>query len=266
MAKAAAPTRFVIPTYARVLCNDWSSIKQFIVEHGAPMKDKVGQNAISNTTIPSSEYMSNALSGPFAPFIELCLSCHAKVARVRLELNLTDNDLFKRETTEDKNPAKIPERILSQSSVAECDNLNKQLTDHIQNLVASWRDHCHHWMEQLSQQLSTEGLTPAEIELQSFFDDEPISDLYNRFIELKLEHPKRKSSQSVLYYYLNLKLILLVQSVLSRLQKPHNMTDIDPLIKTCRPLLDEIQNQAQQLLETQRIELLGLIAALDYQQ
>ena len=244
------------------MTSDWASITRFIIEHGRPMKEKINPDENQQNHVPSEAQFNDALNGPFSAYIHQVLSSFAKIARVRIEHNRKESDFFLTEATKD-NPHDIPERLLKQTSIAECDNLSNQLNDQVTTYNQQWRDSANRWCEQVQHQLTSQELPLSEIEVNELFDDEPISDVLNRYTELKVEHPKLPKEMGFATYY-KLKATLTVHSVLSRLQKPHAATDIDKYIKPLKKLLETISEEQNQLLNTQQTEITAIIAPVDY--
>lgn len=260
----ASPTSipYYIPTYVRLLCSEWTAINTLIIEHGTPMREKI--HGKREFLIPEESYLNDALNGPYQPFLETCLNAHARVARIRLELTLEENDLFKRGENVPSNPARIPQKILKKCNLAECDNLTKKLSEHIQTYAGQWRESVHTWSLELQSALNQAGLKLTDIEIQHFNDDEPISDLHNRFIELKLEKPTYKREKKGFSAYFILKLTLAIHSILSRLQQPHGPSEIEPYLKSAKSPLEKIHQEETQLLNAQKTELNSLIAPVDF--
>ncbi|MDF1795978.1 MAG: hypothetical protein P1U63_05520 [Coxiellaceae bacterium] len=255
-------TSYFIPTYTRIMISDWSNIARFIIEHARPMKDKVNPDENQQNYVPSESQVNDALNGPFNGYIHQCISAFAKIARVRIEHTRKDSDFFITEATEN-NPNEIPERLLKQTSSAECDNLTKQLNDKVATYSQQWRDAANHWVSQVQQQLMSQDLPLSEIEITELKDDEPLSDVLDRYTELKVEHPKLPKEMNFAVYY-TLKTTLAVHSVLSRLQKPHTANDIDKHIKPLKKLFVTITEEQKQLLENQQVEIAEIIAPVDY--
>ncbi|MDF1653736.1 MAG: hypothetical protein P1U34_01380 [Coxiellaceae bacterium] len=255
-------TSYFIPTYTRVMISDWSNIARFIIEHARLMKDKVNPDENQQNHVPSETQVNDALNGPFNGFIHECISAFAKIARVRIEHTRKDSDFFISEATEN-NPSDIPERLLKQTSSAECDNLTKQLNDHVAGLVQQWRDAANHWVTQVQQQLMSQDLPLSEIEITELKDDEPLSDILDRYTELKVAQPKLPKDMDFAVYY-KLKATLAVHSVLSRQQKPHTPDDIEKLIKPLKKLFKMITDEQKQILTSQQAEIAEIIAPVDY--
>ncbi|MDF1759588.1 MAG: hypothetical protein P1U40_03525 [Coxiellaceae bacterium] len=255
-------TSYFIPTYVRVMISDWSNIARFISEHARPMKDKVNPDENQQNYVPSETQVNDAMNGPYNAFIHQCISGFAKIARVRIEHTRKDSDFFIEEATEN-NPSDIPERLLKQTSAAECDNLSKQLNDQVATFTQQWRDAADHWVTQVQQQLVSQDLPLSEIEITELKDDEPLSDILDRYTELKVDQPKLPKEMNFAVYY-KLKATLAVHSVLSRLQKPHTASDIDKHIKPLKKVFETFTEEQNQILASQQQQIAEIIAPVDY--
>lgn len=257
-------SQFFIPTYVRVFISDWNNLRDFIVSHGTPMKDKVNQTDINKDKIPSDLQLNNTMNGPYANFIASLLNHYSKIIKVRMELSLNDSDFFKREQHE-QNPYNIPESVLKKISLAECDNILTQMNDLVGKLSEAWRNQATDWSNRtIDALIEHTGLHLSEIEEKEFLDDEPMSDILERFTELKIEPPKLKKGDMDFAQYLKLKCSISLHSVLHRSQQADKKTDINKLLKPLKGLLEEIHQQQQALLQAHESELMALTQPFNY--
>lgn len=256
-------TQYFIPTSLRIMTSDWSNLAQFIIQHGTAIKDKINIEQNSNQHyIPSEDQFNDALNGPYQRFITQSLNAQARVARVRLAHQIKDSDFFIDDNTLN-NPDQIPERILKQSNLAECDNLTIDIDNHVANHAQQWEDCAYQWLEMVIEQLTGQQLSFTDIELKELADDETMTDLMNRYTELKIDQPKLAKQLGFSTYY-KLKATLAVHSVLSREQKPHASSDIEKFTKSLKPLLEQINKEETQLLDIQLKELKTTLEHIDY--
>lgn len=255
-------TYYFLPTALRVMMVDWPHLTQLVIEHGKRMKEKVSATSESAAqAIPSEEQLNSTLNGPFQGVVTQTLNSQARIARVRLAHQIKESDIFPDDVKQ--NPDNVPERILKQSSLAECDKLTTELDNVCEHHIDAWRQSAQQWHSNLIDVLSTPQVDLSDIELKELADDEPIADIIDRYTDLKVDLPKLSGNSAFVKYY-TLKLTVAFHSYLSRLQKPHGEKEIDKLLKPFKKVFKSISQQEKQLLETQQSELTMLLQPINY--
>ena len=255
-------TYYFLPTSLRIMMADWPHLTDLVVSHGKRMKDKVNTNDDAQSqAIPTEDELNSTLNGPYQGLVIQALNAQARIARVRVCHQVKESDIFAEDIN--PNPENVPERIVKQSSLAECDKLTTELDHVIEQHINAWRDSAQQWLSSLINELPNIGVDLSELEYKELTDDEPVADILDRYTDLKVDTPKLSGDSAFVKYY-TLKLTLAFHSSLSRLHKPHSEKDIDKLLKRFTELFTSIAQQEEQLLDTQKSEITMLLQPINY--
>src|SRR3990167_9199284 len=236
-----------LSTNAKVFLNDWRTIRDIIKEHTKLTTEKNQQPTTpSLTALFSDRQLTDALSGPYQAFFKEKLSAYATIAKLRLTLNMTEENK-KHPLTKD----------LASQNVSTTYSLND--IDKMQNeLDTLTKEHHKQWQALLAQwdQLLIAGLTANQVPLtdreqKELQDKEPLSELLNRFTDLNLELPSLDFTHFNYPQYLKLKMELVIVSSLSRRHETHTASDIDKVFKKLKSEFDRIAQEEKKVLKKQ---------------
>ncbi len=255
-----------ISTYTKSLLSDWSVPAKILQEETARMKDIIQSEESRPDPLLASQLneqqINDALNGPLQHFFRAHLHAYATIAKIESALTISKEEFFKEgEHTVDTifglSPALLSKIELStvKQLREQCDALTKQ--DH-----ADWKTHIQGWNESLLAECKKCNLLLSDNEIQEFTTNQTISELNDRYIDLKLPLPKLNKSAFDFNQYFTLKIILAIHSALSRMQQPHGEKEIDAQLKFYQSTLKSIGKTEKSLAETQKKALTELLAPI----
>ena len=254
---------YYLTTYTRAVLSDWQVLAGVIVQHTQLLED-VKKNGDKPPVIPNlltDQHITDSLNGPYSAFVSQKMRAYAAIGRLKSEHIIQENELFK-EGSSNPIESQLSPQFLSSYSLANLNAMQKQLNQLTAQHHSQWVDNHIQWNEAVAQALGNAGISLSEIEYNGLCDDEPISELLDRFIELKLELPKSRSNTDTFDGYLTLKAYLAVQSSLSRNQKSSTPDEVNKVLKSLKSLFNDMEKQQQKLLSTQLGETNNIIGAI----
>lgn len=255
-----------ISTYAKSLLSDWSVPADILREATARMKDIILSEETKLDPLLTSQIneqqINDAFDGPFQHFFKAHLHAYATIAKVESALTILKEEFFKEsENTADTifglSPSflgKIELSTLKQLR-EKCDALTKQ--HH-----ADWKTHIQSWNEALLSECKKFNLQLSDMERQEMATNQTISELNDRFTDLKLPIPKLSKSTFDFNQYFTLKIILAIHSALARMQQPHSDKEVETQLKFYQPTLKSIGKTEKELIEMQKKALVELVTPL----
>lgn len=255
-----------ISTYTNALLSDWKVAAGILREETAWMKDIIQSEESKPDPLLASQInqqqINDALNGPFQHFFRAHLHAYATIAKIESALTILKEEFFKEgEYTTDTIYGlsttflnKIESSTLKQLR-EKCDALTKQ--HH-----ADWKTHIQNWRESLLAELKKNNLLLSEPETQDFAVNETITELHNRFLDLKLGLPKLSKTPFDFNQYFTLKSALAIQSALARMQQLHTEKEIDAKLKYLSSIFKSIGKAEKELIETQKKALAELVAPI----
>lgn len=199
----------------------------------------------------TDQQLADALNGPLQFFFKTKLSAFATIAKVRLMLTMSNEDVFK------ENQLAYTESELQSISTNTLDSLQKSLVEQTKNHHQQWQEAFRHWKKNLLINLTAHDLALTELEINSFQEQETLSALLNRFIDLHLEYEKPEQYDAS--NYLRLKTQLIIHSSLSRRHEPHEAHEIHQFFKKLKKDFKMINEEAKELVRRQEAETKDLI-------
>lgn len=260
------PTHFT-GTYAKNAMADWSVLFNSILEKTTWVKDTLQSqhemNALKSPML-SDQQINDAFNGPLQPFFKAHLQTYAHIAKIETALTITNDDFFKEsEHTMDKIFG-IPASLLAKTDFSSLKDLRKQCDTMTIEHYAQWQSHIQTWTDALLQAFKKNSMTLSDLEIQEFSINQPISEIEDRFIHLKLTAPNLKKSGCDFQEYFTLISTLVIQSALSRSQQPNTDRDIAQVLKSFHPTLKIINKAEKELMQTQEKTLVQLIAGIKF--
>jgi len=244
-----------IGTHAKVILSDWQVLATIVTKHSTLIKESTQEEESESEPGPqvlSQREIDDAFNGPMQAFFKQKITAHSAIARLRLHLTMNDDETFKEKRAKLPDEDKIPESILSSTSLSDLNKIGKELDQLTTEHHEQWEQCRDAWNKHILQRLSETGLSLSEIEIKEFQDPEPISELSDRFVSLNIALPKTHKADMDFSKYLTLKTDIAVQSALSRQHLPHEQSDIQRILKQLKSDFNAIRKQEQQILSEQK--------------
>lgn len=247
------PFPIFLTTDQRVLLSDWPPLAELILKHSTPLKAGGYQpDAASKNSVLSERAIFDAYQGPYHAFFKQIITAYAELARLRMALHIHNDDNLKENLTRPEAAAwPIEEKKikdLSMDTLNVCrDALESCLIDHSQQ----WEGQLFLWQMQITGGLREAGLDINSHENNEFSAPEPLSELLERFMGLRITPPKFTEPLGFAQYF-KLKAHLLVVSTLSRQHLPHESKDIEKFMKVLKKPLATIEKESQSIATQQQ--------------
>jgi hypothetical protein len=257
-------------TQARILMAEWVILAKLIMAHSIPAKEKKVVSIedlesfdienLENINFGTSEELPHimaekniniAMQGPFGAMLKEKMAVYAAISRVRLEIHVSKEELFKTKRTTPEEQ-RIPEKKLEKLSFSLLDELQNQLDELTQQHDQEWQEFIQSWTDALLAFFTQSQLTLTEREVKELKDEDIATELLPRFIEVGLKPPKPSYPQMSCTDYLQLKAFLTIQSALSRQHLPHDDAQIQQKLLGFKSELAKMQKQEQELLAEQK--------------
>lgn len=260
-------------TPAKAILSNWSTLKKLLIERATRIKDsKSSEQAADEDTaaenqrfaLLSDTVLNDTFCGPYQGFFNLHIHAYAKLTRVRSAVMLRSEDIFKKEQKLAAQVLEVPESIVRDTSLPDLDKLFKQLDEQLPAMYEQWRGLVNQWQSRLIEGLQAVPLALSILELAELQQQEPLSELHDRFVDLSIDPPKTKAAGSDFTSYLTLKTYNIILSALSRQHEPHTADDIQKVLKKLKSVFDSIQKEEKQLLQAQEEQLNALIRPINY--
>ncbi len=268
-------------TQARILISEWKALAKLIISHSIPAKEKPILNIedlesfnIENLEdinfgtsdelphIMAEKNIQTALQGPFGAMIKDKMAAYARLTRVRLEIHLCKEELFKNKRAKPE-AEQIPEKKLEKLNFSLLDNMQHQLDELSEQHNEQWREFIQHWTEILIDFFAESKLLLTEREIRELQDEDVATDILPRFIEVGLKLPQKDYKQMNCADYLYLKMLLTTQSALSRQHLAHDDAQIQQKLQGFKPQLAKMQKEEQKILEEQKNQSSTILSAID---
>jgi hypothetical protein len=268
-------------TQARILISEWKALAKLIISHSIPAKEKPILNIedlesfdIENLEninfgiadelphIMAEKNIQTALQGPFGGMIRDKMAAYARLTRVRLEIHLSKEELFKNKRAKPE-AERIPEKKLEKLNFSLLDEMQHQLDELTEQHNEQWREFIQHWTEMLIDFFAESKLLLTEREVKELQDEDVTTDLLPRFIEVGLKLPQKDYKQMNCADYLYLKMLLTTQSALSRQHLAHDDAQIQQKLQGFKSQLTKMQKEEQTILEEQKKQSTAVLSAVD---
>ena len=192
----------MIGTQARILITEWQAVAKLIAAHSIPAKEKPIANiedlenfdidSLENLTFSTADELPNILSekqiqttlqGPYGSFIKEKMHAYARLARLRLEMHLSKDELFKSRRIPIPESEQIPAKKLEKINLSDLEEKQKQLDQLAEEHDREWKEFIESWTQKLVQYFSQSNLALTEREIKELNDDDIITEVLPRFIE-----------------------------------------------------------------------------------
>jgi len=245
----------MLSTYTRVLLSDWRDIANLMVQDAKQRKETAKKDEFEELVSETKgaktltlQQLDDILNGPYYSFYQPILHAYAKILRIQLEFNVVNNEVFKlnRQTNPEYPP--ITEKFLKKLNPTDVDQAIKNLGSVAKEFHETWEQDLMNWKHLLLEELN-KNLQFSDLEIENFLAAEPISEVREQLIHLKIQEPKHKTPHVNFSHFLQLKTRLLVHSCLSRQHQPHDESKIASIIKSLKHAFDSIDKQEKKLSE-----------------
>ena len=271
----------LLGTQARILMTEWQALAKLIVAHSTPAKDKPITNleelesfdidSLENITFSTAEeiphilaekHIQAALQGPFGSLIKEKMAAYAKISRLRMEIHLSKEELFKTRRAEQPESERIPAKKLEKLSFSQLDDLQQQLDELTEQHNREWQEFIQQWTDHLIDFFSEAHLALTEREIKELKDEDIATELLPRFIEVGVKLPQKSYPQLSFTDYLYLKAMLTTQSALSRQHLAHDDAEIQQALSGFKSGFAQMREQEQLLSDQQKKMTASLISSL----
>lgn len=258
-----------ISSYARIILSNFTVIAELIAKHSELIKDKTQREALDDPLFPrailSEQQVHDVLDGPYQKFFKNKLTAYAMIARTQTALAMRQEEGFKERFEKGELPVwNVTQRMLESISSSDLSNIRNQLDELSKEHMEQWEQKVQEWRDHLLQRIQEIGFQLSAIEEKEFYDEEPISELMNRYTDLHLEPPKIKKDEVDFQAYYTFKLYLTLQSALGRQHKPHSPDEIELLIKQFKADLKQMSKEENMLYKTQAADTEKLLTPISF--
>ncbi len=253
-------------THAKAILADSQVLSQLLAKHTRLVKDSQGDDSDFDFhdpfTLLNDRQIDDALNGPLQPFFADKLKAYAVILRIRMELKLKEDDNLKDKRAAKAKEDELPAHILESITLANLEGMEKKLNDLTEQQMQQWEEHIYQWKQNLLEMLYSSGESLSEIEIKEMQDEEPISELLERFTALSIEPPKASLIKINFENYLNLKAYLTIYSLLGRQHKPNQPNDIKLIMKSLKSVFADIRKQESALVNEQQAQTSATISSI----
>lgn len=245
-------------TYAKITLSDFKVLANLISEHSKLVKETARETEEEESDdsahrILSDREILDALNGPLQKFFKDKLIAYSTIARVRLELTISKEELFK-EYREQPQEFKLNKKYLENITLSDISDIQNKLDQLCEEHYEKWQEKLAQWQQAILKKLDEKNITLSIIEIQEFQGKEPLSELLDRFTDLKIELPKTKKREMNYSDYLKYKTDIAILSALSRQHLPHEEKEINKILKSLKSVFDSITQEVNQLIKSQEKE------------
>lgn len=273
----------ILGTHLRIFATEWKTLAKLIVEHSISAKEKpitmieelenFDIENLENITFSTTEEIPHILSekqiltifqGPFGAMFKDKIAAYAQISRFRLEIHFSKDEMFKDKRASIPEADKIPSKLIEKFNFEKLDDIQEQLDQLSETHNQECKDFITEWTEKLLNFLEKAHLALTEREIKELQNEDIITELLPRFIEVGLKVPIPTPSQINFSDYLFLKAVLTAQSALSRQHLPHDDREIQQKLQGFKTNLIQMRKQEQQLLQKQKHETEQLLKPLEF--
>lgn len=243
---------YFIGTYAKIILSDWPMLAELVSVHTQLIKHAPEQEKeVQQFNLLSERQITDAIKGPYQAFFKQKMIAYAAISRLQLELTVEKEEVFKEKRTPPETK-ELPKKLVEKFSFSDLDNIRSELDQLTSEHDQQWKEYIQQWQGKILSRINEIGITLTEIEIKEFKDQEPISELYDRFVNLHIELPKTKKNAMNFQKYFTYKIYLIIHSALSRQHRPHQQEDIKKILKLLKSDLDAIRKEEKQILADQK--------------
>jgi hypothetical protein len=251
-------------TSVKIMINEWVTLRAVIHETTKRVQDQFNDN--QSRVDPTLAFLTDtqindAIHGPFHALVRQSLSAHSMLSEAFMRLNL-NNDEFKQVlnlhlTDADKQKPKA--KLVTDP---ELNKIKAQLQELTSKHFEQWKTLTHKNQDAIIATFNSNKLMLSETEIKELTDNDPLSELRNRFTDLTLPFPKLKKDVCDVAQYLQSKTILTVRNLLGRQHQPNEQANINRIMKKFKSNFDQINKDEKALIKTQQEETQNILSPL----
>lgn len=242
-------------TTAKALMNDWQALRDIVAKITCTQKqkqEKANEDSAYLFKLLSDTQIDDAFHGPFHPLVHQLTHAYSTITQIRTRLIVTQDDNLKSRVQD--TGFNFPEDLNKEMNAAALDKKQRELDEAARHQFQQWQELMGKWQQNFVMQITTNGIALSEGEIDEMQQTEPVSELMARFIDLKIEAPKMKSQNYGLGDYLNLKIILIIHSALSRQHITHIDEQLQKLLKQLKTHFKALTQEESELIKQQETE------------
>ncbi len=255
-----------ISTYTKSLLSDWSVPATLLLEETARLKDIIHSEESKPDPLLASQFneqqINDALNGPFQHFFKAHLHAYATIAKVDSALTISKEEFFKESEHLADTIYGLSTSFLGKIELSTLKQLREKCDALTRQHHTDWKTHIQNWRESLIAEFKKNNLLLSDAEIQDFAVNETVTELHNRFLDLKLGLPKLNKTAFDFQQYFTLKSALTIQSALARMQQLHTEKEIDAQLKNLHSIFKSISKTEKELTETQKKVLTELVVPI----
>ena len=135
-----------ISTYARTILSEWKTLSELIAKHTTLVKKiAAGEETEKQFALLSEQQIHDALEGPYRNFFKQKMLAYAAILRIQVELTIGKEDLLKSEHRIITDESKVPDYILSKTSLDDLENMSNELDQRTTEHNQQWEEHLEQW-------------------------------------------------------------------------------------------------------------------------
>jgi hypothetical protein len=256
-----------IGTVGKMLIQDVPTLYGALCGKTKTVHEQINDSQEGQPIALSDKQIFNALNGPYHVFFQQHFDALSRINRVILAQYLSKEEEIKKTDFEEALDLGVNKTLLERDS-HEINRLRDTLNDMVPTHLAEWEAHDHESSQKLLDALAENGVHLNDIEITQFQLNETISEIDDRFVDLKLSLPsqkkKKQAEQDVMRFafYFQLKVVLAIQSALSRLHLPHEQADIQGIVDKMQGVFEGILQEEVALGEREKAALDEMLKAL----
>lgn len=252
-----------ISTYTKSLLSDWSVPAGILQEETARMKDIIQLGESKPDPLLASQLndqqINDALNGPFQHFFKAHLHAYATIGKIESALTISKEEFFKEGEHTTDTIFGLSTSFLDKIELSTLKQLREKCDALTRQHHADWKTHIQQWRESLIAVFKKNNLLLSNPEIQDFAINETVTELHDRFLDLKLGLPKLNKTAFDFNQYFTLKSVLVIQSALARMQQLHTEKEIDAQLKNLQSIFKSISKTEKELIEAQKKVLAELV-------
>lgn len=246
----------IITSTSKALINDWLALRDIIAKISCTQKEaqeKVNEKPTWLLEVLDDTRINDAFHGPFHPLIAELVAGYIVISKIRARLVITQDDNLKPHVQ--NADFDLPQDLTKDINAAALDKKQRALDEAARHAWQQWQELIGSWQQNLLMQIGMNEVSLSDAEISEMQQIEPLSELMDRFTELKLELPKMKKPHYQFADYFHLKLVLCIHSALSRQHVVSVDEEIAKVLKKLKPELKKITQQEGELVQQQKTDI-----------
>lgn len=249
-------------THSKALLCDWSVIRDILISDTKQMKEITHTDAQSDRLLAiqmNNQQINDALNGPLQHFFKAHLHAYAMIGKIDSALTIQKEEFFKEAENTHQAIYDLSPDFLAKIELSTIKQLQEKCNALTKQHHADWQTRIQSWCVAILAECKKQQIILSDIEIQELKTNQTITELHNRFIDLKTPLPKLSQDTFDFQQYFILKCVLMIQSALARMQLACTEKEIDKHLKHFQSIFKAIRKEETALLETQKKALAELI-------